>query len=212
MVILGLDLRASAKRSSSVVGLDRESQVCLMDSFGTDEEFVTLVEKHQPELISIGAPLGLPGGLHCLESSCECNFAVPHRKGRLQEIELSKMGISCFFTNKGSIIRQLIYRGVSLHHQLTQLGHQVIEVYPHASKVILFGDKLPPKNSAGSLDFMKARLAPLVLGLNSHLDGMDRNTCDALLNAYTGLLHVKEETDVLGDPDEGLLVLPKLPC
>lgn len=212
MVILGIDLRASAKRSSSVVGLDCDSQVCFMDSFDTDDEFVALAEKHQPQLISIGAPLGLPAGLCCLESSCSCNFAVPHRKGRQQEIELSKMGISCFFTNKGSIIRQLIYRGVSLNQQLSKLGHQVIEVYPHASKVILFGDKLPPKNSSGSLGFMKDHLTPLVQGLDPHLDGMDRNTCDALLNAYTGLLHAKDETDILGDPDEGLLVLPKLPC
>ena len=59
---------------------------------------------------------------------------------------------------------------------------------------------------------MKDRLTPLVQGLDPHLDSLDRNSCDALLNAYTGVLHAKEETDVLGDPEEGLLVLPKLPC
>ena len=39
---------------------------------------------------------------------------------------------------------------------------------------------------------------------------LDRNACDAIINAYTGRLHFNSDTDALGDPDEGLLVLPKL--
>jgi hypothetical protein len=30
------------------------------------------------------------------------------------------------------------------------------------------------------------------------------------LNAYTALLHMLEGTDLLGDPHEGLLIIPKL--
>jgi predicted nuclease with RNAse H fold len=120
------------------------------------------------------------------------------------------MGISCFFTNKGSIIRNLIYRGIALSRRLRELGFDVIETYPHATKVILFGDRVPPKNSAASLAFMKERLLPLIGGLGPHLKGLDRNGCDAVLNAYTGLLHSRCATDVLGTPEEGTLVLPKL--
>ena len=126
-------------------------------------------------------------------------------------MELSRMGISCFFTSKGSIIRNLIYRGMALSSRLRDLGFKVVESYPHATKVILFGDKIPPKNSAASLAFMKERLAPLIGSLNPHLDGLDRNGCDAVLNAYTGLLHTQDATDTLGTPEEGTLVLPKLP-
>ena len=155
--------------------------------------------------------MGLPLGLCCLEPSCDCNFAVPHRKGRLLELELSRMGISCFFTNKGSIIRNLIYRGISLNQQLRSLGFDVVEAYPHATKVILFGDKVPPKNSAASVAFLKERLSLMIGSLNGHLDALDRNRCDAVLNAYTGLLHSQDGTDILGAPEEGTLVLPKLP-
>ena len=211
MGVLGVDLRASSKRLSTVVGLDQGSSVSFLESFNQDDELVQIAQSHQPALISIGAPLCLPLGLCCLEASCACDFATPHSKGRLLELELSRMGISCFFTNKGSIIRSLIYRGISLSRRLRELGFEVIEAYPYATKVILFGDKVPRKNSAAGVAFLKERLPLLVDSLNGHLDGLDRNRCDAVLNAYTGLLHSRNATDVLGAPEEGTLVLPKLP-
>ena len=91
------------------------------------------------------------------------------------------------------------------------MGFEVVESYPHATKMILFGDKVPPKNSAASLVFLKERLSPLISGLDGHRNSMDRNGCDAVLNAYTGLLHTQEATDVLGDEEAGTLVLPRLP-
>ena len=211
MVMVGVDLRASAKRPSPVVVLDDNAQMVFIGAFEQDDELLELVEDHQPQLIAIGAPLGLPTGLCCLETSCTCYITGPQQKGRRLELELSRMGISCFFTNKRSIISSLIYRGVGLNQQLSEAGYQVIEVYPHASKVILFGDKIPPKNSAGSLAFMRERLSSLVQGLDGHLNRMDRNGCDAVLNAYTALLHSRDCTDMLGSPDEGMLVLPGLP-
>lgn len=211
MVVLGIGLRASAKRPSTVVALDQDSSIVRMETFGEDDELAEIARDQKAELISIGAPLGLPLGLCCLETSCSCGFSVPQRKGRLLELELSRMGISCFFTNKGSIIRNLIYRGIGLRQRLQGLGFEVVESYPHATKMILFGDKVPPKNSAASLAFLKERLSPLIAGLDDHMNGMDRNGCDAVLNAYTGLLHTQGGTDVLGDEEEGTLVLPKLP-
>lgn len=211
MVILGVDLRASSKHPSTAVALDRQSSIVFMTPFRHDDELVEIAQAHQPEMITIGAPLGLPTGIRCLETSCSCCNGTPRRKGRLLELELSRMGISCFFTNKGSIIRSLVYRGIALSNRLREAGFEVLETYPHATKVILFGDKVPPKNSAASVVFIKSRLTPLIDGLTPHLDHLDRNGCDAVLNAYTGLLHAQDATDVLGAPEEGTLVLPKLP-
>jgi len=211
MVILGVNLRGSQTRPSAVVALDHQPQVAYMDSFGVDAELLQMVLERRPSLIAIGAPLALPAGLCCLETSCSCKFANPQRKGRQLELELSRMGISCFFTNKGSIIRNLIYRGIELRAKLTELGFNVIEVYPHATKVILFGDSIPPKNSAGSLAFMRERLPAMIKGLDPQIHNLDRNACDAVLNAYTGLLHSQDATDMLGSPEEGMVVLPKLP-
>ncbi|NQW22082.1 MAG: DUF429 domain-containing protein [SAR202 cluster bacterium] len=211
MSVLGIDLRASSKKPSAVAILDSNSRLTQLGSFYEDSELSELVAKVQPDLIAIGAPLNLPSGFCCLDQSCDCRFSVPDRKGRLLELELAKMGISCFYTNKGSIIRDLIYRGIRLSHGLRDAGYKVIEVYPHATKMLLFGDKVPPKNSSTSVGYMIGHLAPLVSGMEQHADDLDRNACDAIINAYTGQLHAHSDTDTLGDPDEGILVLPKLP-
>ncbi|PKB71010.1 MAG: hypothetical protein BZY87_07935 [SAR202 cluster bacterium Io17-Chloro-G6] len=211
MSVLGIDLRASSKKPSAVAILDSDSRLTELGSCHKDSELTELVGKVRPDLIAIGAPLNLPSGFCCLDKSCDCQFSISGRKGRLLELELAKMGISCFYTNKGSIIRELIYRGIRLSQYLKVEGYNVIEVYPYATKMLLFGDKLPPKNSAASLSYMISHLTPLVSGMEDHTDDLDRNTCDAIINAYTGQLHAQADTDVLGDPEEGMLVLPKLP-
>ena len=211
MAVLGVDLRASRKKPSSIAILDSQSHLTELASFFEDSELTELVDDIHPDLVAIGAPLKLPSGFCCLDQSCECHFSEPNRKGRLLELELAKMGISCFYTNKGSIIRDLIYRGIELSKTLRAAGHTVIEVYPHASKMLLFGDKVPPKNSAASINYMIGHLTPLVSGMEEHADDLDRNSCDSIINAYTGQLHTQSNTDILGDPDEGILVLPKLP-
>jgi len=211
MSVLGVDLRASSKKPSSFAVLDTQSHLTELSSFYEDSELIKLVDDLQPDLVAIGAPLNLPSGFCCLDQTCDCRFSVSDRKGRLLELELAKMGISCFYTNKGSIIRDLIYRGIHLSNMLRESGHTVIEVYPHATKMLLFGDKVPPKNSAISVSYMIGHLTPLVSGMERHADDLDRNTCDAIINAYTGQLHAQSKTDVLGDPEEGILVLPKLP-
>ena len=211
MSILGIDLRASRKKPSVVAILDSNSHLTELSSCYEDSDLTELVDRVRPHLIAIGAPLNLPSGFCCLDRSCDCHFSIPGRKGRLLELELAKMGISCFYTNKGSIIRDLIYRGIRLSQDLKAEGYNVIEVYPHATKMLLFGDRLPPKNSAASLSYMIEHLAPLISGMEDHADDLDRNACDAIINAYTGQLHAQSDTDVLGDPEEGILVLPKLP-
>ena len=210
MVVFGVDLRSSPKHPSAVAVIDYQSELTNLSAFSDDSELVQIAETHQPEFIAIGTPLGLPDGLCCLEPGCQCKFTAPNKKGRQLELELARMGISCFFTNKGSIIRNLIYRGIGLSQRLRQEGFEVIEVYPHATKVILFGDKIPPKSSATSLLFMKEHLSSFLGGLEPHLAALDRNSCDALVNGYTAFLHSRHGTDVLGTSQEGLLAIPRL--
>ncbi|MBM10457.1 MAG: hypothetical protein CL759_00020 [Chloroflexi bacterium] len=127
------------------------------------------------------------------------------------ELELAKMGISCFYTSKGSIMKDLIYRAIRIRNGLELAGYNVIEVYPHATKILLFGDSVPPKHSLASVSYMKDHLVPLVSCINDYAGGLDIYACEAIINAYTGQLHINSETDVLGDPREGVLVLPQLP-
>ena len=120
------------------------------------------------------------------------------------------MHIGCFFTTKRSIIKTLIYRGLEIYRDLMDKGYQVVEVYPYATKVILFGDKLPPKNSARGLAFLKERLSGLIIDMEPYVDDLNHDGCDALLAAYTGSLHEENKTDSLGVAEEGFVVVPRL--
>ena len=211
MTILGVTLRASPNRPSTVLSLDGQLRQPRLTTFMGDIELYGLVEIVQPRVIAVGAPVTLPAGLCCLEESCECDFYKPQAKGRQLELELSKMGVGCFFTNKRSIIRDLIYRGLELKRRLTNKGFEVIEVYPYATKLILFGDQVPRRVASASLSFHKEKLPELIPGLAPCVDKLDRPSCDAAFNAYTGYLYSKNGTDSLGDPSEGTLIIPKLP-
>ncbi len=210
MRYLGIDLKSSSKHASTIAVLKDDSRLDFIGNFSRDDELIDAVEQFQPKSLSIGAPLSLPDGLCCLETACSCRLASGQRKGRQAEIDLARMGISCFFTNKGSITRRLIYRAINLNQQLTRLGCSTVETYPHASKVILFGDQVPSKNSPKSLPFMKEHLPTLIQELEPQMERLDRSACDALINAHTVLLYDRGEVDLLGSAREGLIVVPRL--
>ena len=100
-MILGVDLRASAKKRSTVVALDGDSNVLFFSNFDTDTQMQEMAQSCQPDLIAFGAPLGLPQGLCCLETDCDCSFAIPQRKGRQSEIELAKPGNKLLLHQQG---------------------------------------------------------------------------------------------------------------
>ncbi len=109
----------------------------------SDGDLVGFTRDHQPTVIAIDAPLGLPLGLCCLEESCSCK-PLAEMKGRLRERELSRLGIGCYYTSKRFIIKKMVHRGIQLKDELTNLRCEIIEVYPYASELRLFG-ALPPK-------------------------------------------------------------------
>ena len=209
MSSLGIDLTASPKRPSTYAVLNGRRELSSMGSFRTFEELLEVVDGHRPSLIAIDAPLTLPLGLDCLEESCPCSLSLK-QKGRTAEVELARMGIGCFFTSQRSIIKTLVYRGMEFYLDLTIKGHQVIEVYPYATKVALFGDKIPRKASPEGMTFIKEKLRELICGLDPLLEGLNHDSCDALLSVYTAYCHLEQGTDSLGIPEEGFIVIPKL--
>jgi predicted nuclease with RNAse H fold len=208
MAFLGIDLSASSKRGSAYAVLDRQGSLTHLDSFTYLDDLLVILEDKSPSLIAIDAPLSLPNGLDCLEESHPCS-TVPDQKGRIAEQELARMHIGCFFTTKRSIIKALIYRGMDLQRELVSRGYEVVEVYPYATKVILFGNKIPPKNSARGLAFLKDKLSGLIDGLDPYINGLNHDGCDALLAAYTARLHSESQTEALGIPEEGYVMVPK---
>jgi len=207
MNFVGIDLTTSPKRSTACAVLDTELRLQDRVLLGSDKEIAAFVEAHSPALVAIDAPLSLPLGLCCLEETCSCQ-PLFSRKGRQCERELSVLGIGCYYTTKRSIIKGMVYRGIRLKAELEKQGHTVIEIYPYASKVRLFGS-LPKKTTVAGRRALQEGLQRLILSVPSPQENLlSHDALDAILAAYTGFLYNCGETDALGDPSESLLHIP----
>lgn len=172
-----------------------------------DSDILELVLKYQFDLVAIDAPLSLPKGLCCLEPDCPCQ-PTAEVKGRSCEQELARQGIPCYFTTKKSIIKDMVMRGIRLKAELESMGFEVIEVYPYATKVRLFGKKIPQKTTPAGLAFLKQRIGQLLPGTAPYVSEFNHDLCDAAIAAYTALLHQQGKTEPYGDPEEGIIHLP----
>ena len=102
----------------------------------------------------------------------------------------------------------MVYRGIRLKAELEAIGCEVVEVYPYASKVRLFGKNMPPKTTLRGLTFLKQHISRRLPNISSFLDGFNHDMCDAVIAAYTAFLRCQGKTELCGDLDEGVICLP----
>lgn len=203
----GVDLTSSSQKPSAYALLGAGLEVRSLESWPNDSEIIEAVERDQPVLVAIDAPLSLPKGLCCMDEACSCQPSS-ERNGRLCERELARIGIPSYFTTKKSIIKNMVCRALVLSEGLTCRGYEVIEVYPYASKVRLWGRDIPRKTTPEGLEFLIAHLAAVIPGVGQLRSRLDHDLCDALIAAYTAYLHHRGRADVLGDTEEGLISIP----
>ena len=206
---MGIDLTSAEAKPSACLGLDRELKLIYSGFLHQDSDIMKVVTRHGFELVAIDAPLSLPKGLCCLEESCSCQ-PMAGVKGRNCERELARLGISCYFTTKKSIIKDMVYRGIRLKTKLESMGYEVIEVYPYASKVRLFGRNIPKKSAPAGLTFLKQRISELLPNIAPYLPKFKHDMCDAVIAAHTAFLYSQSRTELCGEPDEGVIYLPFL--
>jgi len=105
----------------------------------------------------------------------------------------------------------LIYRGIELKTSIdceAKQACQVIEVYPFASKVRLFGKTIPRKTAKQGMSFLKDKLGDILPGLEPYLDMFDHDLCDAAVAAYSASLYHQNRVEALGNSEEGLIFIP----
>jgi|TARA_B100000315_G_C14587517_1_gene593880 predicted nuclease with RNAse H fold len=210
-VFLGIDLTTTEQKPTACALLDASGALASVDKLRTDDEMVALVREASPSIIAIDSPLGLPLGMDCLEENCDCQ-SVHEFKGRRGERELIDEGINLYLTTKRSIIKPMVYRAMSLAERFRALGAEVIEVYPFASKVRVFGRPIPPKNTREGREFLRRRLEEIIPGLAADERRLDHDCLDALIAAYTARLHAEGATDAMGFEEEVKIVVPSRPA
>jgi predicted nuclease with RNAse H fold len=206
----GIDLTSTEAKPSACLGLDGKSQLVYLGFLTKNTDMVALLNFYSPQVIAIDAPLSLPLGLCCLDEGCPCQ-PKSFRENRQCDQELRRQGIPCYPTTKKTFIKDSIYRGIvlkaSIGHDLKQAG-QVIEVYPFASKVRLFGKAVPRKTTKQGMDFLREKLGEIIPSLKPYSDILDHDLCDAAVAAYTALLYHQNRAKALGDSEEGLIFIP----
>ena len=205
-VFVGLDLTSSDARPTACVGLDERLDLAFAGFVSRDADLLALVTAEGPRCTAIDAPLTLPRGLCCLEEGCNC--CAGSGTGRECERELARLGIPCYFTTKRSIIKGMVYRGVKMRAELERRGCCVIEVYPYASKVCLWGRPIPPKSKPEGLAFLHDGLARLMPGLRPYVSDFNHDLCDAAIAAYTAYLYHQGRTRRIGNAEEGTIEIP----
>lgn len=153
-----------------------------------DEEIIGFISERDVGLVAVDAPLSLPrkGGNQAYR---ECDRRLVEMGVRLLPLTLPPM-------------RMLTLRGMRLKRRLERLGYRVVEVYPGGAQDIL---GIPRKRKG--LEELRRGLESLGLkGLRSDAsaDELDAATC-----ALVGWMYLQGRCMEVGDPEEGIIIIPK---
>lgn len=194
-VVVGLDLAGSPQRSTGfclLVG-PREVRTAVLHD---DPEILAAIRTAHPRIVSIDAPLSLPRGRASLDVR-----GPPHL--RACDRELLRRHIRFFPVTLGPM-RMLTARGMQLASELRASGYRVEESYPGAAQDIVG----PPQKGAG---VERLRRALRSRGLHGTIErrSTSHDELDAVLCAWVGRLRIEGRAEVIGDPTEGTMILPK---
>ena len=192
--VVGIDLAGSEKRDTGFCVMDPHMR-CRTGVLHTDQEVLRLTSEAMPGVVSIDAPLFLPKGRESLEKPGPPHF-------RECDKELLRMHIRFFPISLGPM-RMLTARGMKLRTALEAQGFEVIESFPGAVQDLLG----MPRKQKGLRELEEA-LRRYGIGLGPRKGGFSGDELDAVTSALVGLMYRKGEYRTIGDPEEGLMILP----
>ncbi|MEM2974767.1 MAG: DUF429 domain-containing protein [Candidatus Micrarchaeia archaeon] len=195
MKVVGIDLAGSGKQITGFCFMD-ENLDCKTLPLHSDKEIIEETLKREPEIISIDAPLCLPKGRKSLEQK-----GPPHL--RACDRELLRMRIKFFPITLGPM-RKLTERGIKLKEFFESKGYKVIESFPGSIQDIL---GIPRKQEG----IEKLREGLIKYGFKGDVkkEKITDDELDAITSALVGKFFLENNYLAIGDPEEGLMILPK---
>ncbi len=200
--MIGIDLRSGPRYPTGLAVLDASWRLTELALVRTDEQILSAIDRWNPRIIAIDAPLGLPEGRCCTDPTCACA-----RHGIMREVDraCAAAGYRPFPTLLPSMVR-LTERGISLHRQLSEAGHRVIEVYPGMAQDIL---GVPRKGK--SVDLLRRGLKRTGIRGIPRSRPVSHDELDAITCALVGQLHLDSQTETMGPGVPVPLILPARP-
>ena len=166
----------------------------------TDEAIIQATRQASPTLVSMDCPLSLPTGR--LTPYDDDPTRHTHGITRACERALRKRGIGVYPCLLPSM-QKMTERGMRLAERLRALGLPVIESYPGGAQDILG----IPRKRAGVEALRQGLLQFGVRGAFAEAP-VSHDELDAITAALVGLFYQSQRYEALGDPQEGVLIVP----
>ncbi|MGB9915291.1 MAG: DUF429 domain-containing protein [Candidatus Bathyarchaeales archaeon] len=181
--VIGIDLAASSKNPTGWALLRGKALETTL--IRTDSEILESIVKNQPILVAIDAPLHLPK---------KGNFF------RSADREMIRKGYKVFPPTLPSM-QKLTLRAIKLSRLIAEKKYKIIEVHPTSTRKAL---EMPLKDWKTIQEILKT------LGLKGEFEkrALTSHEIDAAIAALTAVLHLKQQTERLGDHNEGYIIVP----
>ncbi len=182
--VIGIDLAGTSKNPTGWALLKGKTvETCL---FYTDSEILENTVRNAPALVAIDAPLSLP------------------KKGeflRKADREMIKKGYRVFSPNLPAM-KKLTLRAIRLNKLIEEKKYKTIEVHPTSTRKAL---QMSLKDWKAIQEILKT------LGLKGEVETRPLATheIDAVTAALTAVLHLKRQTERIGDNEKGQIIVPK---
>jgi len=151
----------------------------------TDNEILEGIARSKPAIIAIDAPLCLP------------------KRGNLRRAdkEMIRKGYRVFPPSLPAM-RKLTLRGMKINKSIAEKGYKTIEVHPTSTRKAL---NMPSKDWGKIQKILKS------IGLEAEVKvrTMTPHEIDAITSALTAYLHTQNQTEAIGDEEEGYIIIPK---
>jgi len=178
--IVGIDLAGKPERPTGWACL-KGAQIKVKEIF-SDEDILEETVRVKPVIVAIDAPLTLP------------KLGVNRESDR----EMRRHGYPVL-PPLYPAMKMLTYRGVKLAEKLRNQEIDVIEVHPASTRKSL---SMPVKDWGGIQRIFKK------IGIQGLSGDLSSHELDAVTAAITGYLHIKRDTEKIGDNVEGYIVVP----
>ncbi|NIU39352.1 DUF429 domain-containing protein [Candidatus Bathyarchaeota archaeon] len=181
-VIIGIDL-AGVEKNPTGWALWKNKVISTCHLY-ENQEILEHLTKFEPTLITIDAPLSLP------------------KKGTMRKAdrEMYRHGYPVF-PPRFPAMEKLTLRAMKIAQQIKREKLHIIEVHPTSTRKAL---KIPTK------DWKKIQNIFIHMGLKGDLETrvLTSHEIDAVTAALTGYLYLQEKTELIGDGEEGYIVVP----
>ncbi|MEM4733949.1 MAG: DUF429 domain-containing protein [Candidatus Bathyarchaeia archaeon] len=181
--LIGIDLAGKPKNPTGIALWKQKTIKAHLTH--TDDEILAYIKNFKPSIVAIDAPLKLP------------KVGILRNADR----EMIRKGYRVFPPTLPAM-KGLTLRAIRLNELLRKEGFKILEVHPTSTRKAL---GIPPK------DWGKIQTVLKSIGLKGDIQVriLTPHEIDAITAALTAYLHIRGETETIGDEEEGFISVPK---